>query len=716
MSSVNASSPDLAQLDGLCINTIRFLSVDAVEKANSGHPGLPMGAAPMAFVLWTRFLKHNPDNPHWLNRDRFVLSAGHGSMLLYSLLHLTGYDLPLEQIKQFRQWGSKTPGHPERGRTPGVETTTGPLGQGFANGVGLAIAEKHLAARYNQPGHQIVNHHTYVLVGDGDLMEGVSSEAASLAGHLKLGKLICLYDDNHITLSAATHITFTENRAKRFEAYGWHTQTVENGNDLEAIDRALRAAQTEKERPSLILVRTHIGYGSPHKQDTFEAHGSPLGKEEVKLTKQALGWPLDPPFYIPENALAHFRLALESGKQAEADWNVRFADCSKVFPVLAKEFLQAMAGELPDGWESTIPIFPADPKGMATRVASGKVLNAIARKLPWLIGGSADLDPSTKTALEATGDFENPRDEAGNLQGSAGGGWSYAGRNLHFGVREHAMGSITNGLAVHGGVIPFTAKFLVFADYMRPPIRLAALMEQGVIFVFTHDSIALGEDGSTHQPIEQLASLRAIPQLIVIRPCDANETAVAWRIAVETRNRPVALILTRQDVPTLDRAQFAAADGLRRGAYVLADAPNGKPDLILIATGSEVSLIIAAGQKLTENEISIRIVSMPSWELFDAQSQEYRDSVLPPTVRARLAVEAGASQGWHKYVGDRGDVIGVDRFGASAPGKVLLRECGFTVDNVCERAMKLIGWKRSNSHQMTVAEAVAVWRNEGDPN
>jgi transketolase len=716
MSSVNASSPDLAQLDGLCINTIRFLSVDAVEKANSGHPGLPMGAAPMAFVLWTRFLKHNPDNPHWLNRDRFVLSAGHGSMLLYSLLHLTGYDLPLEQIKQFRQWGSKTPGHPERGRTPGVETTTGPLGQGFANGVGLAIAEKHLAARYNQPGHQIVNHHTYVLVGDGDLMEGVSSEAASLAGHLKLGKLICLYDDNHITLSAATHITFTENRAKRFEAYGWHTQTVENGNDLEAIDRALRAAQTEKERPSLILVRTHIGYGSPHKQDTFEAHGSPLGKEEVKLTKQALGWPLDPPFYIPENALAHFRLALESGKQAEADWNVRFADCSKVFPVLAKEFLQAMAGELPDGWESTIPIFPADPKGMATRVASGKVLNAIARKLPWLIGGSADLDPSTKTALEATGDFENPRDEAGNLQGSAGGGWSYAGRNLHFGVREHAMGSITNGLAVHGGVIPFTATFLVFADYMRPPIRLAALMEQGVIFVFTHDSIALGEDGSTHQPIEQLASLRAIPQLIVIRPCDANETAVAWRIAVETRNRPVALILTRQDVPTLDRAQFAAADGLRRGAYVLADAPNGKPDLILIATGSEVSLIIAAGQKLTENEISIRIVSMPSWELFDAQSQEYRDSVLPPTVRARLAVEAGASQGWHKYVGDRGDVIGVDRFGASAPGKVLLRECGFTVDNVCERAMKLIGWKRSNSHQMTVAEAVAVWRNEGDPN
>ena len=575
-----------------------------------------------------------------------------------------------------------------------METTTGPLGQGFANGVGMAIAEDHLAARYNRPGHQIVNHYTYVLVSDGDLMEGVSSEAASLAGHLKLGKLICLYDDNHITLSAATHITFTEDRARRFAAYGWHTQTVENGNDLEAIDRALRAAQAERERPSLILVRTHIGYGSPHKQDTFEAHGSPLGEEEVKLTKQALGWPLDPPFYIPDKALAHFRLALENGKQAEAEWDVRFSEYSKAFPDLAKEFQQGMAGELPEGWDSDIPIFPADPKGMATRAASGKVLNAIGQKLPSLIGGSADLDPSTRTALKAMGDFENPRDEAGNLQGSTGGGWSYAGRNLHFGVREHAMGSIANGLAVHGGVIPFTATFLIFSDYMRPPIRLAALMEQGVIFVFTHDSIALGEDGSTHQPIEQLASLRAIPNLLVIRPCDANETAVAWRVAIETRDRPVALILTRQDVPTLDRTQFAAADGLRRGAYVLADAPNGKPDIILIATGSEVSLIVAACQKLTENEINVRIVSMPSWELFDAQPRSYRDSVLPPSVRARLAVEAGATQGWCKYVGDEGDVIGVDRFGASAPGEVVMREYGFTVENVYERAMKLVDRKR----------------------
>jgi transketolase len=647
----------------------------------------------MAYVLWTRFLKHNPTNPSWANRDRFVLSAGHGSMLLYSLLYLTGYDVPLEQIKQFREWGSTTPGHPEHGLTPGVEVTTGPLGQGFANGVGMAIAEAYLAARYNRPDHEIVNHYTYALVSDGDLMEGVSAEAASLAGHLKLGKLIYLYDDNHITLSAATHITFTEERAMRFAAYGWHTQTVENGNDLSAIERALRAAQAEKERPSLILVRTHIGYGSPHKQDTFEAHGSPLGQEEVKLTKQALGWPIDPPFYTPEKALAHFRLAVENGKRAEAEWNARVSVYLKAFPNLAREFQQGLAGELPKGWDTDIPIFAADPKGMATRVASGKVLNSIDPKLPSLIGGSADLDPSTHTALTAMGDFENPSDESGNLQGSTGGGWSYVGRNLHFGVREHAMGSIANGLAVHGGVIPFTATFLIFSDYMRPPIRLAALMEQRVIFVFTHDSIALGQDGPTHQPVEQLASLRAIPHLIVIRPCDANETAVAWRVAIETRDRPVALVLTRQDVPTLDRAHYAAADGLRRGAYVLADAPNGKPDIILIGTGSEVSLIVAAGHRLTAKEINVRIVSMPSWELFDAQPRSYRDAVLPPSVHARLAVEAGASQGWCKYAGDEGDVIGVDRFGASAPAEVVLREYGFTVEKVCEGAMELVNRK-----------------------
>jgi transketolase len=689
MSTTDETNLTPAQLDQVSINTIRFLSVDAVQKADSGHPGLPLGAAPMAYVLWTRFLQHNPANPHWINRDRFVLSAGHGSMLLYSLLYLTGYNLPLEQLKLFRQWGSLTPGHPERG-TPGVETTTGPLGQGFANGVGMAIAEGHLAARYNRTGHPLVNHHTYVLASDGDLMEGVAAEAASLAGHLKLGKLICLYDDNHVTLSAGTSITFTEDRAMRFAAYGWHTQTVENGNDLAAIDHALHAAQAEKERPSLILVRTHLGYGSPHKQDTFEAHGSPLGADEVTLTKQALGWPVDPPFFVPDAALAHFRLAMERGKRAEADWAETFSKYSNAFPDLAKEFQQRMAGELPQGWDSDIPAFPPDQKGLATRTASGKVLNAIDRKLSLLLGGSADLDPSTRTALTAMGDFENPQDGAGDQQGSTGGGWSYAGRNLHFGVREHAMGSIANGLAVHGGVIPFTATFLVFSDYMRPPIRLAALMEQRVIFVFTHDSIALGEDGSTHQPIEQLAALRAIPNLLVIRPCDANETAVAWRVAVQTGDRPVALILTRQDVPTLDRTTYAAADGLLRGAYVLTEPPNGKPDIILIATGSEVSLIVAAGQKLAGNKINVRIVSMPSWELFEAQPRSYRDSVLPPSLRTRLAVEAGATQGWCRYAGDEGDVIGVDRFGASAPGKVMMREYGFTVDHVYERAMKLV--------------------------
>ena len=696
MNSANTPQLDPLRRDNLCINTIRFLSVDAVEKANSGHPGLQMGDAPMAYVLWTRFLRHNPVNPRWFNRDRFVLSAGHGSMLLYSLLHLTGYDLPLEQIKQFRQWGSKCPGHPERGLTPGVETTTGPLGQGFANAVGMAIAEKHLGARFNRPEHPVVDHYTYALVGDGDLMEGVAAEAASLAGHLKLGKLICLYDDNHITLSASTHITFTEDRARRFEAYGWHVQTIENGNDLEAIDQALRAAHAEQQRPSLMLVRTHIGYGSPNKQDTFEAHGSPLGEKEVKLTKQALGWPFDPLFSIPDEALAHFRLALENGRQAEAAWAARFSDYAKAFPNLAEEFQRAMSGGLPEGWDAGIPGFPADQKGMATRVASGKVLSAIGQKLPSLIGGSADVDPSTHTALKAMGDFEYPGDEAGNLQGSAGGGWSYVGRNLHFGVREHAMGAIANGLAAHGGMIPFTATFFVFSDYMRPPIRLAALMGLRVIFIFTHDSIALGEDGSTHQPVEQLASLRAIPNLLVIRPGDASETAVAWQVIIKTGDRPVALVLTRQDVPTLDRTRFASADGLRRGAYVLAEAPGGKPDVILIATGSEVALIVAAGQKLTESRINVRIVSMPSWELFDAQPRSYRDSIFPPSVSARLAVEAGVTQGWCKYVGDRGDVIGVDRFGASAPGEVMLREYGFTVDNVCERAMKLMERKRTS--------------------
>ncbi len=676
-------------MDELCVNALRFLSVDAVQKADSGHPGLPLGAAPMACVLWTRFLKHNPANPHWFDRDRFVLSAGHGSMLLYSLLHVTGYAVSLEQIMQFRQWGSLTPGHPERGLTPGVEVTTGPLGQGFGNGVGMAMAEAHLAARYNRASFDIINHFTYGIVSDGDLMEGVASEAASLAGHLKLGKLIYLYDDNCVTLSAGTDITFTEDRARRFESYGWHIQSVGDGNDLAAIDQALHAARAETGRPSLILVRTHLGYGSPNKQDSFEAHGSPLGEEEVRLTKRNLGWPAEPAFFIPDQALACFRQAVEQGAQAEAAWNGEYAEYTQAFPDLARELEQIRGGGLPANWDADIPIFPSDAKGIATRVASGKVMNAVAPRVTALMGGSADLDPSTHTALAGLGDFEAPGASARDRQGSDGGGWSRAGRNVHFGVREHAMGAILNGLAAHGGTMPFGSTFLVFSDYMRPAIRLAALMGLHVVYVFTHDSIALGEDGSTHQPVEQLAGLRSVPQLVVIRPCDANETAVAWRVALETRDRPVALILTRQRVPTLDRTRFAAADGLRRGAYVLADAPTGKPDLILIATGSEVGLIVAAAQKLLAQGIQARVVSMPSWELFDTQPREYRESVLLPSIRARLAVEAGASQGWHRYTGDHGDVLGVDRFGASAPGDVVLREYGLTIDNVCKRALAM---------------------------
>jgi transketolase len=520
-------------------------------------------------------------------------------------------------------------------------------------------------------------------------MEGVAAETASLAGHLQLGKLIYLYDDNHVTLSAGTDITFTEDCARRFEAYGWHTQAVKDGNDLAAIDRALCAARGETKRPSLILVRTRLGYGSPHKQDTFEAHGSPLGAEEVRLTKENLGWPTEPPFYIPEPVRAHFLQAVERGERAEAEWNDKFSAYAQAFRELSQELQQLMRGEMPAGWDADIPQFSADAKGMATRVASGKIMNAIAPHLPGLIGGSADLDPSTHTALKGLGDFEPSDAAARDTQGSDGGGWSYAGRNLHFGVREHAMGSIMNGLAAHGGTVPFGATFLVFSDYMRPPIRLAALMGLHVIYVFTHDSIALGEDGSTHQPVEQLAALRAIPRLIVIRPADANETAAAWRIALATREQPVALVLTRQDVPTLDRSQFAAADGLQRGGYILADAPNGKPELILIASGSEVALIVAARQKLLEKKIRVRIVSMPSWELFDAQPQAYRDTVLLPSIRARLAVEAGVPQGWHRYVGDQGDVLGVERFGASAPAEVLLREYGFSVEEVCRRALAL---------------------------
>jgi transketolase len=684
--SLNTFTP--SELDLLCTNTIRFLSIDAVQNSNSGHPGMPMDAAPMAYILWTRFLKHNPFNPNWFGRDRFVLSAGHGSMLLYSLLHLTGYALPLEQIKQFRQWGSMTPGHPERGLAPGIEVTTGPLGQGFGNGVGLAIAERYLATRFNRPGFEIINHYTYAMISDGDLMEGVASEAASLAGHLKLDKLIYLYDNNHISLAGTTHLTFTEDCGKRFEAYGWHVQSIEDGNDLKAIEQAILAAQEEVERPSLISVRTHIGYGSPNKHDTFQAHGSPLGQEEVKLTKQNLGWPLEPLFFIPTQALEHFRRAIQRGQQIEEEWNKKFSVYEDVFPNLAEELHQMMNGDLPRGWDKNIPQFPAEGKGMATRVASGKVLNAVAPKFPMLIGGSADLNPSTHTALDGMGDFESPQSLQEDTQGSVGGGWSYAGRNLHFGVREHAMGAILNGMGVHGGLIPFGATFLIFSDYMRPSIRLAALMKQHVIYIFTHDSIGLGEDGPTHQPIGHLAALRAIPHLIVIRPCDANEVAVAWRVALEIREQPVALILTRQSVPTLTYTQNSSAEGLRRGAYILVESES-EPDMILIASGSEIHLLIEVQQKLKEQFIDARVVSMPSWELFEAQSQEYRDSVLPPSVRPRLAVEAGVPQGWHRYVGDQGDIIGLDRFGASAPGSVLMREFGFTVENILQKALGL---------------------------
>ncbi len=679
-----------SRLDELCINSIRFLSIDAIEKANSGHPGIVMGTAPMAYALWTGFLKHNPANPDWFDRDRFILSAGHGSMLLYSLLHLTGYAVSLDQIKQFRQWGSITPGHPERGIVPGVEVTTGPLGQGFANGVGMAIAEAYLAARYNRPGFKIINHFTYAIVSDGDLMEGVASEAASLAGHLGLGKLIYLYDDNRISLAASTDITFTENRAKRFEAYGWHTQTVKDGNDPDAVKKAIRTAKSEKDRPSIILIRTHIGFGSPKKQDTFEAHGAPLGKEETILTKKNLNWPAEPDFYIPDQALEHFRKAVALGKKAETDWESQFREYSRAFPELAQELRLFITGGLPEGWDKNIPAFQSDAKGMATRVVSGKVLNVIAPALPHIIGGSCDLDPSTHTALKDRGDFGNPKVIHGDQQGSVGKSWGFNGRNIHFGVREHAMGSMMNGMAAHRGILPFGSTFLIFSDYMRPAIRLAALMGLKVIYVFTHDSISVGEDGPTHQPVEQLASLRAIPDLTIIRPCDANETAEAWRVAIETKDRPVALVLTRQNVPTFDRLTVAGAGGLRKGAYIFSDAENSKPDIILIASGSEVHLAMETKQQLLAKGIKTRVVSMPSWELFEAQPAEYKDSVLPRDIKARLTIEAGSTQGWLRYAGEQGGSIGIDKFGASAPGNTVMREYGLTADNVCTKATEIL--------------------------
>ena len=661
--------------DQLCINTIRMLAADAVEKARSGHPGMPMGAAAMAYVLWTRFLRHNPQNPAWPDRDRFVLSAGHGSMLLYSLLHLTGYDLALDELKNFRQWESKTPGHPEYGITPGVETTTGPLGQGFANGVGMAIAERHLASVFNRPGHEIVNHFTYGIVSDGDLMEGISHEAASLAGHLGLGKLIYLYDDNHISIEGSTDIAFTEDRLKRFAAYGWHVQQVTDGNDLEQLSAAIAAAREETRRPSFIAVRTHIGYGSPNKQDTSGVHGEPLGAEELKLTKQNLNWPAEPAFYLPEEAVSHFHEALEKGAQLDRNWQEAFAAYQTAHPELAARWRQWTDGSLPEAWEEEMPVFNADTKGIATRVASGKVLNAIAGRITNLMGGSADLAPSTKTLIDNEGDFQPP---------------GFEGRNMRFGVREHAMGGILNGMALHGGLIPYGATFLIFSDYMRPAIRLAALMKLHVIYVFTHDSIGLGEDGPTHQPIEQLAALRAIPNLKVVRPCDANETVEAWKAALKSIGGPVALVLTRQNLPVLDRTVYRPAAGLQKGAYVLRDPQDSRPDLLLMASGSEVHIALAAAAALSDKGIAVRVVSMPCWELFDEQPEGYRRLALPPEVTARLAIEAGSPQGWHRYVGSRGIVIGLTHFGASAPYEVLYEKFGLTADHVVEESLNLL--------------------------
>lgn len=682
--------PTTPKEDQLCINTIRFLSVDAIQKANSGHPGLPMGSAPMAYVLWTKFLKYSPTNPHWFDRDRFILSAGHGSMLLYSLLYLTGYDLSLEDIKNFRQFGSKAPGHPEFGETPGVEVTTGPLGQGFANGVGMAIAEANLASRFNKPDHSIVDHYTYALVSDGDLMEGIASEAASLAGQLKLGKLIYLYDSNHITLSASTQLNFTENVQARFAAYDWHTLTVEDGNDLDAITEAIKEAQQETDRPSLITVHTHIGYGSPNKQDTYKAHGSPLGEEEVKLTKENLGWPTEPDFYVPEEVLKIFRSAVGKGKDLENQWDLLFSQYSEANQEQAALLKNMIEGNLPSDWTADIPVFEADAKGIATRSASGKILNAVAPKIPQLIGGAADLNPSTLTAMKDLGDFQAPEKASGAIAGAVGGVWGYQGRNITFGVREHAMAGISNGITAHGGLLSFCSTFLIFSDYMRPAIRLSALSKLHTIYVFTHDSIGVGEDGPTHQPIEQLASFRAMPNMITIRPCDANETVEAWKFALESSDRPVALILTRQNLPTLDRSVYAPAESLLKGAYILSEASGSEPDMLLIASGSEVSLVLGAQKKLQEKGIAARVVSMPSWELFEAQPEEYKQQVLPKSVTARVAVEAASPMGWYKYAGSGGLVIGMETFGASAPGSELMKHFGFTVDNICEKAQQLL--------------------------
>jgi transketolase len=689
-------STTVQPIDDLCINTIRTLSIDAVQKANSGHPGMPLGAAPMAYVLWTRHLRHNPTNPKWPDRDRYVLSAGHASMLIYSMLFLTGYDLTMDDIKHFRQWDSRTPGHPEHGVVPGVEVTTGPLGQGVGNAVGLAIAERWLAATFNRPGHEVVNHHTYVMASDGDMMEGVAAEAASIAGQFRLGRLIVLYDANQITLSASADVTFSEDVGARFSAYGWHVEHID-GMDIAAVDAAITKAKAVEDRPSLIVARTHIGYGSPHKHDTFEAHGEPLGVEEVKLTKKALGWPEDKSFYIPDESLVQFRKAVKNGRDLEAQWNQRVEGLRGADPQLADKLRQALAGELPKGWDANLPKFTPADGPMATRDAGQKTIVALAEAIPNLIGGSGDLDPSTRTALKGKGDFESPNftppEGAPPTQGMVGGPLGFSGRNIHFGIREHGMAAIATGLALHGGILPFAATFFTFSDYMRPSIRLAALSKAHVIYVWTHDSIGLGEDGPTHQPIEHLASLRAIPDMMLLRPADANEAVEAWKIAVAHTGGPVGLVFTRQKLPIFDRSKLAPAAGTAKGAYVLADSA-GPPKLILIATGSEVSIALEAHNQLTNEGVACRVVSIPCWDLFDAQPQSYKDTVLPPGVKARVSVEAGSKLGWERYVGLDGAIIGLNRFGASAPGEIVMRELGFTPEHIVKVAKSILAGNR----------------------
>jgi len=674
------------------INTIRFLAVDAIEKAKSGHPGLPMGVAATAYTLWTRHLRHNPADPHWFNRDRFILSAGHGSMLLYALLYLTGYDISVEDMENFRVWGSKTPGHPEYGITPGVEVTTGPLGQGVGNAVGMAVAEAYLSARYNRPGYPVVDHCTYVIASDGDLMEGVAAEACSLAGHLRLGKLVMLYDDNRISLAGSTMLSFTEDTMKRFEAYGWHVQHVTDGNDIEAIDHAIASAKEETTRPSLIAIRSIIGFGSPKKQGSSKAHGSPLSTEETSAAKKNLGWPQEPKFRVPDDVRSFTRKALEKGKELQAQWDSLYEGYRTAHEEYAEEFERVMKGELPLDWEKALPSFTDTGTTIATRKASEEVMQALGPLMPELLGGTADLNPSTLAWVKGAGDFQAPGTlPPEGIEGSVGGPWGYEGRNIHYGVREHAMGAMATGCALHGGIIPYTGTFFTFSDYMRPAIRLAAMMRTRVVYVFSHDSIGVGEDGPTHQPVEQLMNLRCVPNLTVIRPADANETVEAWRQALTRREGPTALVLSRQALPVVDRTRYAPAENLRRGGYVLWEShKNTLPEAIFIGTGSECEIALIAGEMLAEEGIVARVVSLPSWELFDAQPVEYRNEVLPQSVSVRIAVEAGITLGWEHYIGREGRAIGMKTYGASAPAGILYGAFGITVEAALHAAHELL--------------------------